>query len=56
VTCSGDEIYPEGDPLATEGPVIVFLRASDGGEPWSLITPFDTVLPVPDDGSLPFVP
>lgn len=54
VTCSGGGSYPDGDPLVVAGPVIVFLHTPDGGEAWSLITPFDTVLPLPADGSLPF--
>jgi len=54
VTCMGDEVYPDGDPLDVDGDVIVFLDQGDIEGAWSLITPFDTVLALPDDGSLPF--
>lgn len=53
VTCSGEnDAYPDGDPLDVEGEVILFLTDSEGG--WRLMTPFDGVLPIPDDGVLPF--
>lgn len=53
MTCMGDAgEYPDGDPLDVEGEVILFLTDADGG--WRLITPFDGVLPMPDDGVLPF--
>ena len=53
LTCMADgEEFPEGDPLDVDGELILFLyREPDG---WRLITPFDGVLPVPDDGVLPF--
>ena len=54
VTCTAGGIYPEGDPLEVTGDVIVFLRAPDEVKAWTLITPYDTVLPLPGDGSLPF--
>lgn len=55
MTCMGDAgEYPDGDPLAVDGEVVLFLTDSEGG--WRLITPFDGVLPVPENGVLPFVP
>lgn len=54
VTCTGDEVYPDGDPLDVDGEVIVFLGQGDIEGTWSLTGPRDTVLPLPADGSLPF--
>lgn len=56
VTCTGGDTYRDGDPLDTGGDLILFLRepGDDHGDVWHLITPFDGVFPVPDDGSLPF--
>lgn len=53
-TCTSGAPYPHGDPLDAEGTLILFLTtpASDGA--WPTITPFDGVLPLSDDGSLPF--
>lgn len=56
ITCTGGEIYPDGDPLLVDGPVILFLIDPSDTAGWRLITPFDGVLPVPEDGVLPFVP
>lgn len=53
-TCTAAGTYPDGDALERDGDVIVFLREPDGGDVWSLITPLDTVLPAPQDGTLPF--
>lgn len=53
-TCTAGGAYPDGDPLGRDGDVIVFLRAPESGDVWSLITPLDTVLPAPEDGTLPF--
>ena len=54
VTCTGDDIYPDGDPLDVEGEQIVFLNISKPGDTWQLITPNNAVLPVNADGTLPF--
>jgi hypothetical protein len=63
-TCSGDNLYPEGDPLdpATgrgdaDGTVIVLLSGADDVEEGSasprLITPYQGVLTPTADGTLP---
>lgn len=54
ITCTGDELYPDGDPLDLEGKVVLFLTA-DGGQ-WRLLSPFQGVLEegpagTPDFGS-----
>lgn len=53
-SCTAKGGYPDGDPLETEGEVIVFLRTPGSGDVWSLITPSDAVLPAPEGGTLPF--
>jgi hypothetical protein len=54
LTCMGDAgEYPDGDPLDVEGELILFLTRAEGGG-WRLMTPYDGVLPMPDDGVLPF--
>lgn len=52
VTCTGGEIYPDGDPLDVEGELIMFLNRPESGGAWQLITPFDTVLPAEDNALL----
>ena len=54
LTCMGDASeFPDGiDPLATDEELVLFLNRDDGV--WRLLTPTDGVLPVPDDGMLPF--
>lgn len=53
MTCTGGSVYPDGDPLDVEGEVIVFLHGPEDGV-WHTLTPFDGVLPLPGDGTLPF--
>ena len=54
VTCMGDEVYPDGDPLDVDGDVIIFIATGDADGAWNLISPSDAVLPVPADGTTPF--
>jgi len=54
ITCTGGELYPDGDPLDVTGDVILFLGDPPDTHGWRLITPFDGVLPAPADGTLPF--
>lgn len=56
LTCMGDASeYPDGvDPLATDDELVLFLHLDDGD--WRPITPIDGVLPMPEDGVLPFDP
>lgn len=41
--CSGTAEYPEGDPLATSRPLLVFATQQDGE--WFTLTPFDGTVP-----------
>lgn len=52
-TCTGGENYPDGDPLDTDDPVILFLTRDEAGEHWRTITPMQGALPASDDGELP---
>ncbi|MBC7290627.1 MAG: hypothetical protein H5T83_04715 [Actinotalea sp.] len=52
VTCTGDEIYPEGDPLDATGPLIVLLH-QDASNVWRTITPGQGVVPATVDGQVP---
>lgn len=54
VTCMGDEVYPDGDPLDVDGDVIIFIAVGEADEAWNLISPSGAVLPVPADGTMPF--
>jgi hypothetical protein len=55
LTCMGDGVseFVDGvDPLATSDELILFLYDDEGS--WRTITPYDGVLPLPGDGTLPF--
>jgi hypothetical protein len=55
LTCMGDGVseFVDGvDPLATSDELILFLYDDEGS--WRTITPFDGVLPLRGDGTLPF--
>lgn len=52
-TCSGDEVYPQGDPLDVEGNVVLFLIDPEATGEWRLLTPFDGVLGAGPDGAPP---
>lgn len=52
-TCSGDDVYPEGDPLDVEGNVVLFLIDPEATGEWRLLTPFDGVLGAGPDGAPP---
>lgn len=54
--CSGVEgtYYPQGDPLAVDGPAEFFIVFFDGV--WRSPTPFQGAIPIPDDGNLPWDP
>jgi hypothetical protein len=56
LTCMGDASeFPNGvDPLASDDELVLLLYLDDSG--WRLLNPYDGVLPVPDDGVLPFEP
>lgn len=45
ITCSGNEVYPDGDPLATQLESVVFLT-SDEAKAWRTLSPFESVHPV----------
>lgn len=53
VTCSGDELYPGGDPLDTSARVVVLLHddADVGG--WRTLTPAQGVVTASPGGGLP---
>lgn len=42
ITCSGDKVYPEGDPLDVSGEVVLFLTSDESGV-WRTLTPFEGV-------------
>lgn len=42
-SCSGEAEYPDGDPLDTSEPLLVFATLQDGE--WFTLTPFDGTLP-----------
>lgn len=42
VTCSGDNVYPEGDPLDVAGEVVLFITRDESGV-WRTLTPFEGV-------------
>lgn len=55
LTCMGEGVsdFVDGvDPLATSDELILFLYDDAGS--WRTITPYDGVLPLPEDGTLPF--
>lgn len=45
--CSGTADYPDGDPLETSGPLLVFATRQDGE--WFTLTPFDGTLPFTEE-------
>ena len=50
-TCSGEQVYPDGDPLDTDDEVVLFLnsggdRESNPSGSWHTITPYAAALPV----------
>lgn len=53
VTCTGGEVYPEGDPLDAPGPLVLLLHRDDAAAAWRTITPGQGVVPATDDGALP---
>ncbi|MBX9244933.1 hypothetical protein ICW40_08935 [Actinotalea ferrariae] len=53
VTCSGEaDLYPGGDPLATDGTVVVLLH-DDPAVGWRTMTPSAGVVTASPDGGLP---
>ncbi len=55
LTCMGDGVseFVDGiDPLATADELVLFLYDDAGS--WRTLSPFEGVLPMPDDGVLPF--
>ena len=54
--CSGVEgtYYPQGDPLAVEGPAEFFIMYHEGV--WRSPTPLQGAIPIPEDGVLPWDP
>lgn len=53
VTCTGDEIYPDGDPLDVDGDVVLFLTDVESAGKWRLLSPFHGVLARGDTGAPP---
>lgn len=53
VTCSGDDVYPQGDPLDTDEPVVLFLTQDEVGDDWRTLTPRHGVAPADGTGDLP---
>ncbi|WP_250445472.1 hypothetical protein [Actinotalea sp. C106] len=53
VTCTGDEIYPEGDPLDTADPLVLVLTSDAADGDWRTITPRQGAVPAGPDGELP---
>ncbi|MBO1751017.1 hypothetical protein J4G33_04295 [Actinotalea sp. BY-33] len=53
VTCTGEEIYPGGDPLDTAGPLILLLTSDEADGDWRTITPRQGAVPAGPDGELP---
>lgn len=53
ITCMGDEVYPEGDPLDVAGDVVLFLTDTEAAGEWRLLTPFEGVLAAGPDGAPP---
>ena len=53
VTCTGDEIYPEGDPLDTGEPLVLLLTSDEADGDWRTITPRQGAVPSGPDGELP---
>jgi hypothetical protein len=54
-SCGGqNDPSPDGDPLDIDGEVILFLFRTEAGDGWRTATPLQGVLPMPDDGVLPF--
>jgi hypothetical protein len=45
--CSGTAEYPDGDPLDTSDPLLIFATKQDGE--WFTLTPFDGTLPYTQD-------
>jgi FlaG/FlaF family flagellin (archaellin) len=53
VTCSGGEVYPEGDPLDATGTLILFLFWDEALPGWRTITPLQGVVSTTSDGEVP---
>lgn len=53
ITCMGDEVYPEGDPLDVAGDVVLFVTDTEATGEWRLLTPFEGVLAAGPDGGPP---
>lgn len=53
ITCTGGEVYPEGDPLDAPGTLIVFLHRDEDTGAWRTITPEHGVVPATVDGQVP---
>lgn len=50
-TCESGAPYPDGDPMAADGDVLLLLRAD--GPRWQTLTPYQGVLPATPNGALP---
>lgn len=44
VTCTGDDVYRDGDPLDTQDTLVFFLIKAEGHDEWRTISPFQGVL------------
>lgn len=53
VTCTGGEVYPDGDPLDATEALIVLVHRAETGDVWRTITPGQGVVPATVDWQLP---
>ena len=53
VTCTGEDVYPDGDPLDAAGALIGLVHRAESGDVWRTITPGQGVVPATVDGQLP---
>jgi hypothetical protein len=53
VTCTGGEVYPDGDPLDASGDLVLLLHRDDATGAWRTITPGQGVVPATVDGQVP---
>lgn len=53
VTCTGGEVYPDGDPVDTDGPLVLFLHRDDDAGGWRTITPDQGAVAPTEDGRVP---
>jgi hypothetical protein len=52
-TCTGEEVYPDGDPLDASGDLVLLLHRDEDAGLWRTITPEHGVVPATVDGHVP---